>query len=166
VGGEEMFGIKEARAELLNYVSNLSDKEAAFLAENKEWSILDILEHLYVIEKLMSSEIKQILEKGERKRAFKHKPLDSTLDRSTKYMAPENMKPSKQFTSILIAKDKLASSRQELLEILEAYDPSELKANSGKHPAFGTISVEQWVEFIGLHERRHLAQIKDMITRL
>jgi hypothetical protein len=65
----------------------------------------------------------------------------------------------------LQAKDKLYSSRQALMEVLEAYDPSELKANSGKHPAFGTISVEQWVEFIGLHESRHLAQIKDIIAR-
>jgi hypothetical protein len=160
-----MFGIKEARAELLNYVSNLSDKEAALIPENEEWSILDILEHLYVIEKVMSSEIKQILEKGERKKAFKHKPLDSTLDRSNRFKAPNNMKPSKEFTSILQAKDKLYSSRQALMEVLEAYDPSELKANSGKHPAFGTISVEQWVEFIGLHESRHLAQIKDIIAR-
>lgn len=161
-----MFGIDEARAELLNYVSNLSDNEAALITDNEEWSILDILEHLYVIEKVMTSEIKQILEKGERKKAFKHKLLDSTLERSKKFKAPENMKPSKEFTSILQAKEKLASSRESLMELLEAYDTSELKGNSGKHPAFGTISVEQWVEFIGLHERRHLAQIKERVASL
>jgi hypothetical protein len=158
-----MFGINEARVELLNYVSNLSDKEVAVIAENDKWSILDILEHLYVIEKVMTSEIKNILEKGERKKAFKHKPLDSTLDRSTKYKAPENMKPSREFTSILQAKEKLAASRQSLMRVIEAFEPSELSANSGKHPAFGTISVEQWVEFIGLHEKRHLAQIREII---
>ena len=161
-----MFGIGEAREELLNYVSNLSDSEAALVSENDEWSILNILEHLYVIEKVMTSEIKQILEKGERKKAFKHKPLDSTLDRSSKFKAPENMKPNKEFTSILQAEERLASSRQSLIELLESYAPLEFKANSGKHPAFGTISVEQWVEFIGLHERRHLAQIKEKAARL
>jgi uncharacterized damage-inducible protein DinB len=161
-----MFGIVEAREELLNYVSNLSDSEASLVSENEEWSILDILEHLYVIEKVMTSEIKQILEKVERKKAFKHKPLDSTLDRSSKFKAPDNMKPKKEFTSLLQAKERLASSRQSLMELLELYDPSEFKANSGKHPAFGTISVEQWVEFIGLHERRHLAQIKERVVDL
>jgi hypothetical protein len=160
-----MFGIKEARVELLNYVSNISDKEAALIAENDEWSILDILEHLYVIEKVMTSEIKKILVKGERKKDIKHKPLDSTLDRSSKYMAPENMKPNKEFTCILQAKERLDSSRQSLIELLEVYDPEELKVNSGKHPAFGTICVEQWVEFIGLHEKRHLAQIKEMVEK-
>jgi hypothetical protein len=160
-----MFGIKVARAELLNYVSNISDKEAALIAENEEWSILDILEHLYVIEKVMTSEIKIILVKGERKKAIKHKPLDSTLNRSSKYKAPENMKPIKEFTSILQAKERLDSSRKSLIELLEVYDPEELKVNSGKHPAFGTISVEQWVEFIGLHEKRHLAQIKEMVEK-
>jgi hypothetical protein len=161
-----MFGIQEARAELLNYVSNLSDNEVELITDNDEWSILDILEHLYVIEKVMTSEIKIILEKGERKEAFKHKSLDSTLNRSSKYKAPENMKPNKEFTSFLQAKESLTFSRQSLMELLEAYTPSELKVNSGKHPAFGTISVEQWVEFIGLHERRHLAQIKERIARL
>lgn len=161
-----MFGIVEAREELLNYVSNLSDGEAALVPENDEWSILDILEHLYVIEKVMTSDIKQILEKGERKKAFKHKPLDSTLDRSSKFNAPENMKPNKEFTSILQAVERLASSRKALMELLESYNPSAFSANSGKHPAFGTISVEQWVEFIGLHERRHLAQIKERVARL
>jgi uncharacterized damage-inducible protein DinB len=161
-----MFGIEEARTELLNYVSNLSDNEAVLISENDEWSILDILEHLYVIEKVMTSEIKKILEKGERKNAFKHKPLNSTLDRSSKYKAPVSMKPNKEFTSISQAKERLESSRHSLLELLKEYDAIDLKVNSGKHPAFGTISVEQWVEFIGLHERRHLAQIKERFTRL
>lgn len=114
----------------------------------------------------MTAEIKNIMEKGERKQAFKQKPLDSTLDRSKKYEVPDNMKPNREFTSISQVKEALASSRKSLIELLEAYEPSELKINSGKHPAFGTISVEQCVEFIGLHERRHLAQIKEKLENL
>jgi uncharacterized damage-inducible protein DinB len=166
LGEELMFGIEEARLELFDYISNLADNRAAIKPSQDEWSILDILEHLYVIEKVMTKEIKQILEKNDRKKAFKHKPLDGMLDRSNKFKAPENMKPNNEFTTLKEAKDKLTTSRHTLLNVLKAYDQSDLTANSGKHPAFGTISVAQWIEFIGLHEKRHLSQLKELVNSL
>jgi uncharacterized damage-inducible protein DinB len=165
-GEELMCGIEEARLELFDYITNLPDNRAAIKLSKEEWSILDILEHLYVIEKVMTEEVKQILEKNERKKALKHKPLDSTVDRSNKFKAPENLKPKKEFTTLKEAKEKLTTSRHSLLNVLKAYDLSDLTSNSGKHPAFGTISVVQWIEFIGLHEKRHLSQIKELVNCL
>jgi uncharacterized damage-inducible protein DinB len=81
-GGETMFGIEEARKELFDFLSTLSYKNAALRPGELEWSILDILEHLYVIERIMTEDIKQILEKNERKNAYKQKNLNGTLDRS------------------------------------------------------------------------------------
>jgi hypothetical protein len=74
------------------------------------------------------------------------------------------MKPNNQFTTIIVAKDKLTASRNSLLNVLREYNHYDLTSNSGKHPAFGTISVAQWIEFIGLHEKRHLLQIRELAT--
>jgi hypothetical protein len=160
-----MFGIQEARNELLDYLSNIQEETAAFKGDKEEWSILDILEHLYVIECLITDEIKKILKSNERKLAPRIKPLESTLDRSNKFKAPENMMPKSEFKSLKEAKSKLAASRDSLLEVLKKYDVDDFNLNSGRHPAFGTINVAQWIEFIGLHEKRHLAQIKESVDR-
>ena len=157
-----IFGIEQARKELFQYISHLSDQQALTKPNQEDWSIIDSLEHLYVIEKLMTDEINLILKKNERKVAFQ-KPLHSTVDRSKNYKAPENMKPKHELTSLAEAKEKLTASRRSLLETLNGYDFSDFKANSGKHPAFGTINVEHWIEFIGLHELRHLEQIKEIV---
>ncbi|KHL95509.1 hypothetical protein QW71_12445 [Paenibacillus sp. IHB B 3415] len=31
------------------------------------------------------------------------------------------------------------------------------------HPVFGPMDVAQWVDFIGIHEERHLAQLKEAL---
>lgn len=158
-----MFGTGEARRELFDYIYNLSDKKAAIRHNHEEWSVLDILEHLYVIEKVMTAEIKEILEKNDKKESVRHKTLDSTLDRSNKFKAPKNLMPKKELISLSEAKEKLVASRYSLLKVLEEYNISDLESHSGRHPAFGTLSVGQWIEFIGLHEKRHLAQMKEIV---
>lgn len=50
---------------------------------------------------------------------------------------------------------RLRSLRGELIELVNRLSPAELR-RVGVHPAFGEMTLEQWVEFFLLHEAHHL----------
>lgn len=160
-----MFGIENARKEILEFLGMITDEESFIKREESEWSIMENLEHLYLIERYMTAEIVKILEQDEKQKAKRQKPLQSTLDRSKKYPAPPIFEPKEISENLDQARGKLAASRQELLQALAKYQKGDLASTSGKHLAFGTISLKQWIEFIGLHERRHLMQMKEILTK-
>ncbi len=41
-------------------------------------------------------------------------------------------------------------------------DKSTLADKSMKHPVFGELPLDQWIEHIYLHEQRHIEQIKEL----
>ncbi|MBO8172260.1 MAG: DinB family protein [Bacillaceae bacterium] len=157
-----MYGISEARQEIYEFVSRFSDETIKKKPDASTWSMLDNLEHLYYSEKLMTTLIKEALDKNERKRAEKEKPIHLTLDRTNKVDAPDFIQPKGTFASVEAAKASLDESRAALMALLQSCDESDLLENSVKHPFFGTMSVAQVVEFIGLHERRHLEQMREI----
>ena len=50
---------------------------------------------------------------------------------------------------------QLKSCRAETMQLVESLSGEQL-AREGIHPAFGAMSVTQWVEFFLLHEAHHL----------
>ena len=56
----------------------------------------------------------------------------------------------------------LEHSRQELLHALHSViDEKDLFENGLKHPVFNDLNLYQWVQFLDLHEQRHLTQLKE-----
>lgn len=37
-----------------------------------------------------------------------------------------------------------------------------LNKKKAKHPMFGDLSLDQWIELLSLHEQRHTKQIQDI----
>ena len=60
----------------------------------------------------------------------------------------------------------LVESRQALLSALTAADGLALDEITQPHPLFGTLNLYQWVLFVGQHEARHTAQIREIAGRL
>jgi hypothetical protein len=83
--------------------------------------------------------------------------------KEVKLTAPERVRPS---GNVALA-DALASLRRTRSEI-EAMRPrleaADLNAATYPHPAFGELDIAQWLAFIGLHEGRHLRQIKNLMA--
>ncbi|MBK5500379.1 DinB family protein [Peribacillus sp. TH14] len=58
--------------------------------------------------------------------------------------------------------DLLAESRDQLLQVLYEMDKDiVLTKKKAKHPMFGDLSLDQWIELLSLHEQRHTKQIQD-----
>ncbi|AXF56893.1 DinB family protein [Salicibibacter kimchii] len=164
-----MLGIEEARKELLTGVENLSDEQLNREVEEGRWTIAQVLEHLHLIERgLAAPIIQKELANEDSQPARKKKPIELTVDRSVqKVEATGPFVPSNEFMPLEEIKKRLSQSRATLQEALHAVeDESILSQKSAKHPAFGTMDLEQWIEFIGLHERRHLQQIEELKAKL
>jgi uncharacterized damage-inducible protein DinB len=156
---------KTVRAELLESVSGLTDEQLNKEVEEGRWTIMQVLEHLFLMERSITKAIQGTLEKGE-VHPVGAKPIHLSVDRSTKVDAPLFVDPSKEFITLDDMKEKLSKSRNGLLQVVENTTKQDLAQKSYPHPLFGLVSLEQWVPFIGYHEKRHLAQIEELKAKL
>ncbi|MRG86796.1 DinB family protein [Salinibacillus xinjiangensis] len=153
------------REELLGSIDGLTDERLNQQVEEGAWSIMQILEHLYLIEQFVAKTIEDEVENGQPKPA-RDKPIHLTPNRKTKVDAPKFLTPSSEFHTTVDIKQKLANSRQKLKDVVSGVDVNVLKGKATKHPAFGTLRLDQWVQFVGYHEKRHLEQIEEVKEQL
>jgi hypothetical protein len=87
-------------------------------------------------------------------------PLARILDRDAKIVAGEQSHP-KLGLDWATARDSLRSARRSLRELVQSCDGLALSELVIEHPLFGPLDVYQWVVFLGGHQRRHAAQIRE-----
>ncbi|MFX3675201.1 MAG: DinB family protein [Paenisporosarcina sp.] len=149
------------RNNLLNEMNFLSYEEFNYIPENNNWSIAHVCQHLALTEEISAKAIAYGLKKSTVSSV--PKKMDYILDRSNKREAPEIVKPQLNPTETLQIIEQLNHSRNVLKSVLNTVeDPSMLAEKSVKHPVLGELPLNQWVEFIYLHEQRHLEQIKEI----
>ena len=92
-----------------------------------------------------------------------HKPIHLVSDRTKKFESPEIANPTEELFDVENMLNLLKKSRENLLNVFRAIDDkSILNKKAAKHPAFGELSLEQWIELLYIHEQRHIEQIKDI----
>jgi hypothetical protein len=152
----------ESSEQLVEEVKALNYQQLNAKPSLDKWSISQICHHLYLSESLFSKSIENGL-KDKDYESVAHKPIHLVSDRTKKFESPEIAKPTEEpfdVENILIF---LTQSRNKLLNILRSIDDkSVLSKKAANHPAFGELSLEQWIELLYIHEQRHIEQIKDI----
>jgi len=148
------------RKELLESVSNLTDQQLNTKPEEGKWSIMQILEHLYLMEKVVVQRMTQELNYNTEPTS--EVPITMLLNRSRKIDAPDFLKPSDEFISLKDMKSKLDESREALINFVSHTSEDDLTNRAMAHRLFGRLRLKQWVELIGYHEQRHLEQIEEV----
>jgi len=156
-----MYGLDEKRKQILDFLQQVTDDQARTRPSEESWSILEVLEHLYLIENFVVHQMEQAIEKGSDQQADL-KPINRTTERGYKVIAPEYLQPKGQFVSVEDAKGHLEKSREHTLFLIHNNDQDLLQKRVMPHPAFGDMNLEQWAEFVGWHELRHLEQMKEI----
>ena len=149
------------REELIRETEQMTDEQLNMKPSQAVWSPGQILDHLYLMETVITGGLKHVLMNGEKKEASE-KPLQLVIDRSRKVPAPENLKPAEGPFSKEELFSKLDRSRRELINFAETAPEQELEEKAMKHPHLGDLSLKQWIEFIGYHEKRHLLQLLEV----
>ena len=62
--------------------------------------------------------------------------------------------------------DALQNSRAELLRVIEPGAGRRLEDVTYAHPTGRELDLYQWIAFVGLHEARHAAQIREILVEL
>lgn len=156
---------EEAREALLEEVAGLSDEAINKKPAEDEWSIKQVLEHLYLFEIDVVESVKTELARGE-KVEVEEKPIHLSTNRKMKFEAPDNMKPTESYMTLEELKRNLSASRKKLERFVENADERQLEEKALPHPGFKVLSLAQWIEFIGWHEQRHILQIKEVKEKL
>ncbi|MGE7602147.1 DinB family protein [Peribacillus sp. NPDC097675] len=156
---------KKIREELLQAVNGLSDEQLNAHPEDGRWSIIQVLDHLFLMERAVTKGIADTLASDEIKPAD-DKPIQYTLNRDIKVEAPSFVIPTEEFLTLDEVKTKLSTSREALEAVVSKANESALNEKSFPHPMFKNLSLKQWIPFIGLHEKRHLLQIEELKSKL
>lgn len=189
---ESIYAANEAvRRKLYARVENLSDAQQTFRPTDDAWSIAEIMEHLSIIETNMVRLIGMLLSKTESAaaaanagagvqdagagasageaapptpRAFQPFSMDELIDtiKDKKLDAPEQVRPSGQM-ALADSLAALRATRASLESLRPRLEAADLTVAAYPHPAWGDLNIAQWLAFIGLHEGRHLAQIKRLM---
>jgi len=138
------------------------------------WSVAAVLEHLHRIERRIARLAAQGVERA-RAQGIGREPSEESvlgsldafqlLRRSPKITAPEAVAPRGAYSAAQ-ALAALVESRQALLSTLTLADGLALGEITYPHPLLGVLNLYQWVLFVGQHEARHTAQIREIGGRL
>ncbi|MER2090682.1 DinB family protein [Sporosarcina sp. JAI121] len=150
------------RKELFKAIEPLTDEQFNKIPPNGGWSPKQIFEHLARMETVIATTIARELKNPDSPKSMK-KPIALSTNRLIKVEAPGHTAPTNEYKSKIEMKNELYDSRIFLLDVYDLSTKDELREKSFKHPIFGQIPLIQWFPFVGLHEKRHLKQLKKTI---
>lgn len=135
-----------------------------------QWSVLGVLEHLVIVEGRLTAMLGQkiaearaagIGQEQDTGSIIAHASEARALDRTKKIVASEAIQPKtiRALPQILASLDE---TRAALRNLVASTDGLALGGIQFPHPVFGPMDGYGWFRFIGLHEMRHTAQIREI----
>ncbi|WLD92735.1 DinB family protein [Alkalihalobacillus sp. AL-G] len=156
---------EEGRGQLLSAIDQIPEGKAHRRISEDSWSIVEVLEHLILIEKVITKNFVKALNQQEDHETPQH-PVHLSARPRPVVEAPDYVVPAGRYETIAEAKGALHQSRIKFKAVLENIeDQSILDKRSFPHPIFGEMQLAQWIDFIGYHEQRHRKQIEEILAK-
>jgi len=137
---------------LLELIDGLTDDQIRKQVITGKWSIFENVVHLATYQHIFIERIREILEGG-----------NPCFARYTAEADP-NFHDNCTKSSREIMQDLLTTRKEMAAEILTFSEDDYIK--TGEHPAYGKMSMIQWMNFFLLHEAHHLFGIFKMAAEL
>ena len=150
------------RDDLLAAIQLLSPAQWHFRPTENGWSILQIVEHLALIEGRVHGVIQRIPEAPEAEAGRDDLAIDAFILRTLphpkrKVEAPPIVSPRGQWTPEQAVRE-FVSVREQTLDLLNA---ATLRGRVLPHPMFGPWDGYQWILGTAAHTARHTGQIRE-----
>jgi len=140
----------------------------------ERWSVNEVLEHLALVEPLFVDAL--VAKIADAKAAglaaecdapaFLSDQLKTVVeDRSARRMAPDRVQPAGHVDAAT-ALAAISATHARLRDAITSCDGLALSDVTHDHRFFGTLNVYQWVDLITGHERRHLAQVREIVSQV
>ena len=158
--------LQQTRQAFLDSISGLSEAQWTFRAGADRWSIAEVAEHIAISETTIFQLVTDKMLKGpaiprDPDTVSDEKLLTWLLDRTSRFQAPEMLKPTNRWaTRDALTKEFLAAREKTRTYVTTTTD--DLHGHGGPHPAFKMLDSYQWLLLLSGHSARHTAQIEEV----
>ncbi len=155
--------LTNGRQAFLDSVSGMTDQEAAAAPGEGRWSVLQIAEHIGLVEARLLVLIRQAVPAAElpdvtiaphRENLIRERASDP----SRKVSAPELSHPQNRFSTLADAIAQFDRERAQSLAFIEAYE-HDPRTRIAQHPVLGPANCMEMMLMIGNHPLRHSRQV-------
>src|SRR5215207_10781594 len=166
--------LAQQRRDLLDAASTVPDDRWQLRPAEDRWSVSEIFEHLYRVERGVAAVLAKRIAKARAEAHPSETETSSVMGTfeefrvsqlGRKLLAPELVAPTEN-PDRETAERQLAESRAALLAAMEQGDGLALGAIRHTHLRFGELDLYQWILFVAEHERRHEAQLREVVRQL
>ena len=166
---EREFAVKyleETRTSFLASIDGLTDAQWTFKAGPDRWSIAEAAEHIAISESTILGMVQSKIMAAPpappgAEKVGDQKLIDALVDRSSRFQAPEMLRPTNRWaTRDALKKDFNAARDKTIAYIKESKD--DLRGHAAPHPVLKSLDGYQWVLLIAGHSARHTAQIEEV----
>jgi DinB superfamily len=142
-------------------VGHLDPVASATRPAPEEWSALEIVEHLVVVERAVHKSVAAAagVPPAERRTREKDPIVAGLANYPDQIAAPEMVHPTGRFTSLTEALRLFRERRTTTLDLARSLDIA-WDAHYAPHPILGTLDVGQWFLLAATHGERHALQIE------
>lgn len=148
-----------------DFLHNFSQEQIAFKPEPDVWSLLEILEHVAMVE---SNRLKGAATENPSEETKIAEPdfiANAMRDRSRKVKAPSFLLPAGKIDTAEAALAEIDEIRRDLLNWLKTVSEEKLAETTIPHPMLGPMTRAGWLVFVAEHSARHLEQMKELAAR-
>ena len=152
---------------LLDTVQPLDTELFIRRPSDSEWSVAEILQHLYLVEERVIKDLTRAIasEPGHVSFFKRLVPTSIVSLRIRKFQAPKVVNPVD-----VPGKDAVLANyngaRQSLKDLCNSHGAKRFRTLVFNHPFLGRIDGTATVDFVGYHEQRHLKQIREVLKKL
>jgi uncharacterized damage-inducible protein DinB len=157
--------LEETRAKFLKSIEGLTEAQWTFKPSPTTWSIAEVAEHIAISESTILGLIQEKMLTAPPPNGGETMPdekvIASLVDRTSKFQAPEMLKPTNKWeTKEALVKD-FNGARDKTIEFVKT-TKEDLRAHAAPHPVLKTLDTHQWVLLIAGHSARHTLQIEEV----
>ena len=158
--------LEETRRKFLDSIEGLSEAQWTFKAGPDRWSIAEVAEHIAISESTILGLVTSKIVKGPAsaaggERLSDQRVVDSVVDRSARFEAPEMLKPANRWATRDALKQDFNAARDKTIAYVKETN-DDLRGHAAPHPVLKELDGYQWVLLIGAHAARHTAQIEEV----
>jgi uncharacterized damage-inducible protein DinB len=172
---QEILSYLDANQTALEHaVNEIPEAMRQLRAEPDSWSVAEIIEHLTIVERRIRKTISDKLDveraaglgaETDTSPVIPTFDVSAFIDRSQRITARDELLPTANLDADA-AWSALAEQRRMTRDMITAADGLALGLVTIPHARLGLLNVYQWLVFLGAHEARHTAQVREVGQRL
>ncbi len=157
--------LETTKANIVDATRGLSEAQWNFKSSPFKWSVAQAMEHIAASEDLLRQFVEDQIKKAPPAPDRDLKKTDDMVlevipDRSKKFQAPEQLRPTNKFGSPEASLKHFLESRAKTIELLK--NTPDLRAHAVDSGLFKKLDAYQRILFIAAHSERHTKQILEV----